>query len=170
VEPSSIAPELLGLIWSRDVVAEELLPNVPGVSSPYMATVGVHEVLFRISKKLIADGRVYPSGASFEEATWQALTCGRGWGQKRAEKKDQHAYDAFIRRLEDLPRDIEACRALDDDAYPFLLLTASFQPGRRVTVTRRGYFATVPSDTESGDVIAILLGMNLPFVLRPLVL
>ena len=39
--------------------------------------------------------------------------------------------------------------------------------GRILTWTEKGYLALVPAATEAGDVVALLKGARLPFILRP---
>lgn len=40
--------------------------------------------------------------------------------------------------------------------------------GRRVCITSEGYVGLVPSLTQKDDIIAILLGAQTPFILRPI--
>jgi hypothetical protein len=40
--------------------------------------------------------------------------------------------------------------------------------GRKVFVTQRGFLGLGPAETEPGDVVCILFGGNLPYVVRPL--
>jgi hypothetical protein len=53
-----------------------------------------------------------------------------------------------------------------EDLSTFPTVRARFQDGRRTCITQNFYFGTVPDDAENGDVIAILLGFSVPFVLR----
>jgi hypothetical protein len=55
---------------------------------------------------------------------------------------------------------------LEGALFPFLTVMGRFQDGRRTCITQNFYFGTVPEDAENGDVIAILVGFSVPFVLR----
>ena len=40
-------------------------------------------------------------------------------------------------------------------------------PGRRFSTTREGYIGLAPSRTRAGDVVCVIKGANVPFILRP---
>ena len=44
---------------------------------------------------------------------------------------------------------------------------AAYAPGRRLVLTERGCLALVPKLAQPGDVCCVLIGANIPCVLRP---
>ena len=58
---------------------------------------------------------------------------------------------------------------LEDQMYPFLESMLRFQDERRTCITQKSYFGTVPEEAQEGDLIVILFGLRIPFVLRNLV-
>jgi hypothetical protein len=53
------------------------------------------------------------------------------------------------------------------DAFTYLLCaTLACGRGRRFAVTREGYLCLVPPGTEPGDMVCLILGAAVPFVLR----
>lgn len=58
---------------------------------------------------------------------------------------------------------------LEDEMYPFLATMLHYQGERRTCTTEKRYFGTVPGEAEEGDLIVILFGLRIPFVLRRLV-
>ena len=53
-----------------------------------------------------------------------------------------------------------------EDLSTFPTVMARLQDDRRTCITQNFYFGTVPDDAENGDVIALLVGFRVPFVLR----
>ncbi|RFU25461.1 hypothetical protein B7463_g10877, partial [Scytalidium lignicola] len=53
------------------------------------------------------------------------------------------------------------------DAQAFRLVAQYTQRGRAVGVSKGGMLGVFPNNTDEGDVIAVLQGANLPFILRP---
>jgi hypothetical protein len=51
----------------------------------------------------------------------------------------------------------------------FKLNVQRIQRGRAVGLSKNGLIGVFPNNTEPGDVIAVFLGGNLPFILRPTV-
>lgn len=56
---------------------------------------------------------------------------------------------------------------LEDKLYLFFNTLIHYQDGRRTCTTQNRYFGTVPDEAEEGDLIVILFGIDIPFVLRP---
>jgi hypothetical protein len=67
-----------------------------------------------------------------------------------------------------LSPELEQRAQLEDEMYPFLATMLHYQAERRICITGKGYFGTIPREAEEGDVIAIFFGLRIPFVLRPL--
>lgn len=147
----------------------------------------VDHLTFAGQEALESCGRRYPNGDDLSEATWQTLVCGRGWGERRSNAADKTHYDAFLERYRDqlcnsnfngrqmvatsdndyIPlSDMSHRTRLEEDLSTFLTVMARFQDGRRTCITQNFYFGTVPDDAEDGDVIALLVGFSVPFVLR----
>jgi hypothetical protein len=51
---------------------------------------------------------------------------------------------------------------------PYGIVVAEFQKGRVMALLKGGLFGCMPSETRVGDVVAVLFGGWVPFVLRPL--
>jgi hypothetical protein len=56
---------------------------------------------------------------------------------------------------------------LEEKYLPFFNTMIRYQDGRRTCTTKNTYFGTVPDEAEEGDLIVILFGLSIPFVLRP---
>jgi len=67
-----------------------------------------------------------------------------------------------------LSSELEQRAQLEDEMYPFLATMLHHQAERRTCITGKGYFGTVPSEAQEGDLIAIFFGLRIPFVLRTL--
>jgi hypothetical protein len=76
-----------------------------------------------------------------------------------------------IHRNEPIPAlspKLEQRAQLEDEMYPFLATLLHYQAERRICIIGKGYFGTVPSEAEEGDLVAIFFGLRVPYVLRPL--
>jgi hypothetical protein len=62
--------------------------------------------------------------------------------------------------------DAEEENNLREKSWPFEVALQEAHKGRRFCTTKEGYMCTTPFDTERGDVIVILEGFRMPFVLR----
>ena len=50
----------------------------------------------------------YPNGDGFLTAVWQTLTCGFGWGGRKAIPSDETHYEAFMERYREALDDLRA--------------------------------------------------------------
>jgi hypothetical protein len=98
----------------------------------------------------------------------RTLTADRGFGDRRATPADVQFYRAFMNRYP--PGSLASIQtgdnAVEDSFRPFQVMTDHCQRGRKICLTQGGLLALVPSDSQAGDLIMLLSGGNLPFVLR----
>lgn len=107
----------------------------------------------------------YPTGESVEEALWRTLCWNSDSDHRRPEKeiyeiafREWHSFLNSNDRMENIKRDIRK------KEISFALIVNSTAP---LCTTVNGYLAAVPYIAKAGDCIAILAGVDFPFVLRP---
>jgi hypothetical protein len=111
----------------------------------------------------------YIAGGSANDAFWRTLIneswspVGKGERRRRCQNKDHKAYLNWLHELE-----VSRGYWLSDIADSFHLSFLEACIGRRIFVTKKGYFGIGPAELEEGDEIYILAGGKLPLVLRPL--
>ncbi len=116
-----------------------------------------------------------------QEAFWRTLVTDEGSGQRPAPSEYGDYYAAFMLQLQDnkpkhgdplMARLCQAAMRKDVTlalSNAFNLWVGRFSPScalRRFCVTEAGRMALVPSPTKAGDVIALIYGHQVPFVLR----
>lgn len=112
------------------------------------------------------------SGVDFTDIIWRTLTGDRSRANRdgRTVAGDRRYYDAWCQLYGDTQSNIgdQADKAhLRQAAEHFKQLTVMMMRGRMLcTTVRGGILGVVPNDTQPEDVIAVLLGGNVPFVLR----
>jgi hypothetical protein len=93
----------------------------------------------------------------------QQLTKGRGWIQ--AEASFGNAYRALVSsESQRLPRQLGET---ENDTDTYFEHAMSVSNGKRPFNTSRGYIGLGPPQVQQDDIIAILYGANVPFLLRP---
>ncbi|KAL2072369.1 hypothetical protein VTL71DRAFT_11712 [Oculimacula yallundae] len=129
---------------------------------------------FILRNKIGGIGRTescYAVGEEFDDAVSHTLTLGQAWGDRRAGPSDRASYEAFKEysplNLSALEKTKEEEVKLERDLFPFLKLAQAYVPGRQLCVTNSGRFGNMPDDASTGDLIVILSGFNMPFVVRP---
>jgi hypothetical protein len=114
------------------------------------------------------------------DSVWRTMTADRGWGHRRNSKEDRKYYDAFRsqyprnRGLPSLTADPEDAQAQEITAAPenpeatrsLSISTIHSNGGRVMGCTASGLLCLLPEDARPGDVVAIFLGSNLPYLLR----
>ncbi|KAM0279439.1 hypothetical protein ACHAQH_004599 [Verticillium albo-atrum] len=129
------------------------------------------------------DGETYINGQSHEEALWRTLVCdapsvGAGDLASGMEWPADPIYGLWyhyaLRHLVEEPLDDEDMALSPEETYERMQMgsrwvtSAQFRCyARRLAVTAKGYLALVPPLTEVGDVVAVIPGAPVPFVLRP---
>ena len=108
----------------------------------------------------------------------------RHWSGRRLSADDRHEWDACLEAC-GFGTDIFEAVKLDSSAssgswasmdeagrransLPYGIVVAEFQKGRVVALLQGGLLGCLPSETHVGDVVAVLFGGWVPFVLRPL--
>jgi hypothetical protein len=111
----------------------------------------------------------YIAGGTASDAYWRTLIngiytpVGKGERRRRCQNKDHKAYLKWLHELEGSTGYWKSDIA---DSFHLSFLEACI--GRRIFVTKKGYFGIGPAELEEGDEIYILAGGKLPLVLRPL--
>jgi hypothetical protein len=117
-------------------------------------------------------GALFPKVATFGGidlrtsyiALWNSLGYhgkGKAIDRRATDGIDKESSAAYTMILEQLSAD-----SYRDQGMSYLAALQDTVLGWRFVVTRRGYFGTVPSLTQTGDVVAIMKGGCVPFVLQ----
>ncbi|KAL9110912.1 MAG: hypothetical protein Q9227_004527 [Pyrenula ochraceoflavens] len=101
----------------------------------------------------------------------QTLTCGRGMGDPQAWVRAQEAYMLLISQQskETKNRDQKASNSEGEKGKTadfFHRQVQSCGHGRRIVVTKRGYYGLTPGIVHEGDLCCIVFGGRTPFILR----
>jgi len=120
-----------------------------------------------------APHRPYVVGpGDFFNAFWRTLIANHGFeANERGDYKvdvveapeEERDIAKIIFRLKDIPNGISKEHYLE----PFAARMRSKTLFRRMILTKKGYLGLVPAETEKGDLVCILLGGDMPFILRP---
>lgn len=68
----------------------------------------VYHLISAGREALEAHGGLYPNGDDFSTAVWQTLTCGFGWGGRKAIPSDKSHYEAFMECYREALDDLRA--------------------------------------------------------------
>ena len=111
-----------------------------------------------------ADHAAFPSSTEGRESPfWRILlvdrySTGRGW--RTCEIADYEAYQA-------MKRDLVAGRSVTGVAGEYWESLMMASAGRRIFATERGYIVLGPAEMQKGDLVYILSGGKVPYILRP---
>ncbi|KAJ9633849.1 hypothetical protein H2204_006634 [Knufia peltigerae] len=136
---------------------------------------GLLDMMFTEKVTSFYEKEAYPTGENLKDVIWRSLTADHSSKlDGRAERSQGRlGYDAFgsLYRApqqggrQPIPNIDESTASKLADAYH---LEALFiQHGRRGSVTRGRYMATLPGTAMENDEIAIVYGAQMPLVLRP---
>jgi hypothetical protein len=152
-----------------------------GANGPEMAIIGADEIARQISNHLKPRHPTYPNGEQWDDIIWRVLTADRAWGDVRNEKDDKRYYEAFQRRwpggvnIDPVtnnwqvivePINFAAVRPPLENSLAFVIMAYLVQRRRVICSTTQGYLGVFPDDAKVGDLIAMLYGGNMPFLLR----
>lgn len=152
-----------------------------GAAGPEMAIIGADEIARQISNLLKPRHPTYPNGEQWDDIIWRVLTVDRAWGDVRNEKDDKRYYEAFQRRwpggvnIDPVtnnwqvivePPNFAAVRPPLENSLAFVIMAYLAQRRRVICSTTQGYLGVFPDDAKVGDLIAMLYGGNVPFLLR----
>lgn len=125
----------------------------------------------RMTRIGLAPHRPYVGSGDFFNAFWRTLIANQGFEVDERKKREQEVVKApekqrdiaeIIFGLKDLPKDV--CK--EQYLEPFAALIRSKTLNRRMVLTEKGYLGLVPHETEKEDLVCILLGGDMPFILR----
>ena len=128
---------------------------------------------FRKGEPLHTEGmaRTYGSTYSALDARWHVLEVylKLNFRKVRATSADRFPYYSFRAFASHCSEKLTEAkfRHLEQEAKDFSLTLTNIQRGRRIGWTQAHYMGIFPGSTQPGDVVAVLLGSKLPFVLRP---
>jgi hypothetical protein len=122
----------------------------------------------------------------WSDVVWRTCSMDRSWAGDRLAAQDRRSWAAFMQRhglgddiIEAVKEDESgqcvadsSTRHLDDPALreaamPFEIVVLDAQRGRVLGFTRGGLFGSFPSTAQPGDVVVVLFGGWVPFLLRP---
>jgi hypothetical protein len=118
-----------------------------------------------------APHRPYIGSGDFFNAFWRTIIENQGFEVDERKKEEQELVKApeeerdiaeIIFGLKDLPKDV--CK--EHYLEPFATRMRSKTLNRRMVLTEKGYLGLVPPETEKEDLVCILLGGDMPFILR----
>jgi hypothetical protein len=118
-----------------------------------------------------APHRPYIGSGDFFNAFWRTIIANQGFEVDERKKEEQELVKApeeerdiaeIIFGLKDLPKDV--CK--EHYLEPFATRMRSKTLNRRMVLTEKGYLGLVPPETEKEDLVCILLGGDMPFILR----
>jgi len=137
------------------------------------------------------NGGSYAKGENWFDVLWRTLTMDRTWDQKRNYENEREHFHAFIRahNLEDeifsrlVPEELAEvlCPGAKQQTQqiqfgdpktrekwlPFSVVALDSSKGRVVGASHGGLFGLFPREAQEGDVVALLFGSNVPFLVRP---
>ena len=114
----------------------------------------------------------YPTGGSYYEAFWRTMVANvlldGGRRPIPASKKHAAYFESWKQSLQLLKHGSQLTEPrMAHEAGVFAASKKQATSGRRFSLTSRGYLGLVPTETATEDVICILLGSKVPFVLSP---
>ena len=109
---------------------------------------------------LIDDEREYPTGQSIKHAYCTTLITDSGWEEELDAAAMVEGYDAFMNH------GYLRLSALEQKAKPFVERLGYAINGRHFCSTHKGYFGLVKEFVQPGDIVCLLLGGDMPVVLR----
>ena len=112
----------------------------------------------------------YGSAEHIAEAHWRTLVCDmkrdtstQGYLTRPAPSSFGDLYHAFMRIFEPASEGKSSARP---KTFPFFTAVELLAGGKRFCVTKDGYVGLIPLRARRGDVICVLLGATVPFVIR----
>lgn len=127
---------------------------------------------WKAQARIIEDpNRPYIGSGEFFNAFWRTAIANEAFeareeigGEKevvKAREKDREIAEVVF-GLRDFPKDV----AKGDFVNPFGRRLSCYSTNRRMAVSRKGYLGLVPFETELDDLVCVLLGGDMPFILR----
>lgn len=128
---------------------------------------------FRQGEPLHAYGMTKTYGSEYKalDARWHVLEAylKLNFRKVRATAADRFPYYSFRAFVSHCSEKLTEAKFhhLEKEAKEFSLTLTNIQRGRRIGWTNGHYMGVFPGSTQDGDVVAVLLGSKLPYVLRP---
>lgn len=155
-----------GIEFATITRATEVIPGLTNLRE-------IATVLVEVLVQLFAKMSPYPSGESHAHVCCWTLTAGKDGYGMIVEKGSEHLDDfaAFLANNRHalgqyLPRLPRGERVSTGDANRFLVAAKSACSGRRIFHVSNGYVGIGPGVLQAGDMVCVLSGGAMPFVLR----
>ena len=162
---------------SEDKLYRELMEN--DELPPVETDMHMRQVIYATSSMLfdhLCSTDHYAEGLDTAMARTLTADCTRTGERSKGDSAYMDGFGAFRRFNEaslqmsvlskPVEPDSEAARLLDE-AWPYECALQDVHKGRRICVTKGRYMGVTTYDTEKGDLLALLEGFAMPFVLRP---
>ena len=113
----------------------------------------------------------YITGGSMDDAFWRTLICDTTPSGERVPDSYKNNYSSWraVSGMLSQPED-HFHSTMAEHYTPARVYDEIFglaMPGRRFFTTREGYIGLAPSRTTAGDLVCVIQGANVPFILRP---
>lgn len=124
-------------------------------------------MLARVLDHLLTDATAYPTGETLHQVACLTLTARKdGYGMIVEDMTKHFAdFDAFWASMGHFTTNYRP-RSKSGDASCFLLAAHSACGNRRLFYTSKGYLGLGPALLQAGDIVSVLAGGTIPFVLR----
>lgn len=164
-ETDPVLPRELG---ESSLESEQREPGDPQIMEHYQAEPGIDRLSDPVTRKFEETKDIWPEHLTEEGITALAwtMTAGKDWYGSLVHDSDSHLADfrAFQHALGSAST--TAGSADPVRAERFLEAASNACSGRRIFRTRKGFLGLGPAALSQGDLVAVLLGGRVPFVLR----
>ena len=113
----------------------------------------------------------YITGGSMDDAFWRTLICNTTPSGEHVPDSYRNNYSSWraVSGMLSQPEDHFHSAMADHytQARVYDEIFGLAMPGRRFFTTREGYIGLAPSRTTAGDLVCVIKGANVPFILRP---
>ncbi|KAG0647797.1 Heterokaryon incompatibility protein [Hyphodiscus hymeniophilus] len=149
---------------------DPLLPDLPNISSDESL-----RRMIQMSAEMLMSillGPSYHTGEDTDTVLWKTLVANRGWRGGKPTDMDRSSYDAYVRSY---PPSMSSEKnaelrskdpVLKQQSWPFEKVMQDTHRGRRFGITACGHVGVFPGETRNGDLVVLLPGATMPFVLR----
>lgn len=148
---------------------DDMLPDLPTIQSDEQM-----RRMLQMSPEMLMHillEPLYHTGEDTDTALWRTLIANRGWKGGKPTDMDRSSYDAYVRSYpSSMSSDNAELRSEDPElrqqSWPFETVMQDVHRGRRFGITACGHVGVFPGETRNGDLIVLLPGATMPFVLR----
>ena len=164
-------------VWFDDIKkVSKIFPSSKGKGSGLLGPESELLHWYRECNQLAAESSYDPLETSISDALWRTLTADQAKDQQPAPLEFRQHFQSlwrFLRASQRFLKSTDNLEAFEEfllryktGASPFLSEMACTCRNRRFALTHRKYMCLVPDEAELGDIIALLDGCRVPFLLR----